>query len=144
MFNNLWAKLLVEVPSFAHRNVSYMIQQKRLCPFSQKMSTPVSTNFWRNGQGCQKWLLLRGRVCFELNALGCILILSSCTNGEGDQMARRSAAFFRFANGRIFLCSCKNGTFPPLSFLKKVFLLTESPELHCLYLLSRSTISHWW
>lgn len=117
MFNNLWAKLLVEVLSFAPRNVSYMIQQKRLCPFSQRMSIPVSTNSWRNGQGFQKWLLLRGRVCFELNGFGCILIISSCSNGEGHQVARCSIAFFRFANGRIFLCSCKkNGS----KFLKKV------------------------
>jgi hypothetical protein len=64
-------------------------------------------------------------VCFELNALGCILILSSCTNGERDQMARRSVAFFRFANGRIFLCSCKDRTFFT-KFLKKKF--SNSPN----------------
>jgi hypothetical protein len=58
-------------------------------------------------------------VCFELDSLSCILNFSSCTNGEGDQVARCSVAFFRFANGRIFLCSCKNG----IKFLRKVFSL---------------------
>ena len=42
-------------------------------------------------------------------------------------MARRSVAFFRFANCRIFLCSCKNGTcsFPKFLF---IFKFSHSPN----------------
>ena len=31
-----------------------------------------------------------------------------------------------------------------LSFLEESFLTPESPGLHSLYILSRSTIPHWW